>query len=220
MRKSLYVGAALVAATLTALAGTPAQADDVDVLTYGSAGGANVAVGDTVTSSLAAGTNATFASAAGGTTGVNCAASTFSSTIVTNPVAPATATEQLDAQTFSSCTPSGIIGVTSVNSVTVSNLPYAATISDADGSITIAGTDTAPIQTTVVLGSLLGTVTCVYQAASITGATSNTDNSISFVSQAFAKSSGPGTCFANGYFTATYSPISDTTQGGAAVYVN
>ncbi|MFF3143943.1 Tat pathway signal sequence domain protein, partial [Streptomyces sp. NPDC057927] len=50
---------------------------------------------------------------------------------------------------------------------------------------------------------------------------SNTDNSITFTNQAFAKSSGSSLCFSSGYFTAKYAPVSDTTQSGSpAVTVN
>ncbi|MGQ4336481.1 Tat pathway signal sequence domain protein, partial [Streptomyces hayashii] len=46
---------------------------------------------------------------------------------------------------------------------------------------------------------------------------SNADNSITFTSQHFTKTSGSSLCFANGYFTAKYAPVTDA---GAAVNVN
>ena len=54
----------------------------------------------------------------------------------------------------------------------------------------------------------------------MTGVVSNTDNSITFTNQQFDLESGSSLCFANGFFTATYAPVEDTTAGGAAVFVN
>jgi putative methionine-R-sulfoxide reductase with GAF domain len=115
------------------------------------------------------------------------------------------------------------LGVTKVNSVTVNNVPFATTLDSTTGTVTVTGTETAPIQTTLVLGTILGSVTCVYAAVggSITGTSSNTDTSIAFVNQEFAKSSGPITCPASGFFTATYAPVLDTSvEGTPAVYTN
>jgi len=114
-------------------------------------------------------------------------------------------------------------GVTKVNSVTVDNLPFGTTVDSATGAVTVSGTDAAPIQTTLSLGTILGSVTCVYRATngSISGVTSNTDNSIAFTDQAFTKSSGPITCPGSGFFTATYAPVVDTTvEGGPVVFTN
>ena len=38
--------------------------------------------------------------------------------------------------------------------------------------------------------------------------------------QQFNLTSGSGLCPGNGYFTASYAPVQDTTQGSATVYVN
>jgi hypothetical protein len=47
------------------------------------------------------------------------------------------------------------------------------------------------------------------------------DNSINFVSQQFNRTMGPGTCFANGFFTATYAPVVDIDQAGSPlVFIN
>ena len=75
-----------------------------------------------------------------------------------------------------------------------------------------------PIQTTVVLRTLLGSVSCVYQAAAgLSGTADNSDNSIKFSNQQFTRTSGSSLCPANGFWTAKYSPV---TAGGEAVYVN
>ncbi|SFG04974.1 Tat pathway signal sequence domain protein [Streptomyces mirabilis] len=204
------------AAALSVSAIAPASADDTPVLT---AGGAAVATGDVLTASLASGTAATLYSSATGTSGVSCAASTFTASVSDNPTAPGTATESLSAHTFGSCT-SNVIGVLGVTSVTVNNLPYTTTVAS-DGTVTVTPAAGSTIQTTVVLRTLLGSINCVYQAPSLTGTASNTDNSITFTNQAFAKSSGSSLCFSSGYFTAKYAPVSDTTQSGSpAVTVN
>ena len=104
-------------------------------------------------------------------------------------------------------------------SVTVNNLPYTPTVTS-DGVVTVSPASGSVLQTTVVLRTLLGTINCVYQAPSITGTSDNTDNSINFAAQAFTKTSGSSLCFANGYFTAKYAPVTDTNQGGAAVFTN
>jgi hypothetical protein len=225
MRASRTAPIAALAALALALAASPARADDpASVLTTGAAGtdGANVAVGDVLNASVAAGTTANFATAAGGSTGVKCAVSAFTATVTDNPVAPGVASESTTGHTFSSCT-ANIFGVTKVNSVTVNNLPFGTTVDSATGAVTVTGTDTAPIQTTLSLGTLLGSITCVFQATngSISGVTSNTDNSISFTDQAFTKTSGSGLCPSSGFFTATYAPVQDTSvDGSPSVFTN
>jgi hypothetical protein len=74
----------------------------------------------------------------------------------------------------------------------------------------------------VVLNTLFGSVSCVYEVNNdtLTGTASNADNSINFSSQQFNLISGSAFCFSNGYFTASYAPVQDSTQGSAAVYVN
>ncbi|MBX7549331.1 Tat pathway signal sequence domain protein [Streptomyces sp. tea 10] len=205
------------AATALALAvATPASADGA-VLTTGGAGGTAVAVGDTLTAPLASGTSATLYSSATGTSGVSCTSSQFTASVTVNPAAPGTATESVSGHTFdaSSCT-SNVLGVTGVSSITVDNLPYTATVAS-DGTLTVSPASGSTIQTTVKLKTLLGSITCVYQAAALTGKTDNSDSSITFTNQQFTKSSGSSLCFANGYFTAKYAPVTD---GGAQVYVN
>jgi hypothetical protein len=221
MRKQLYFAVAAAGAMLSTLAALPAAADTTDVLTYGSLAGTNVAVGDVVTSALASGTTANFYSSATGTSGVTCSTSSFSGTVLTNPAAPGTATESVTDQEFSDCS-SNVVGVLGVTSVTVSNLPFSTVVDDSADTITITGTDSAPVETTVVLSTLLGSATCTYEADgdTVTGAVSNTDNSITFTSQQFDLESGSSLCFSNGYFSATYSPVQDSTAGSAAVYVN
>ncbi|MPY64309.1 Tat pathway signal sequence domain protein [Streptomyces spongiae] len=218
MRTKTLLALAGTASALVLAAGvTPASAADT-VLTTGSAGGDAVAVGDELSASLASGTTANFYSSATGTSGVSCAVSTFKADVTANPAASGSATESVKQHTFSSCT-SNVVGVLGVTSVTVNNLPYTSTVSS-DGAVTVTPAAGSVIQTTVVLRTLLGSINCVYQAPSISGTSSNTDNSINFTSQAFTKTSGSSLCFSTGYFTAKYAPVTDTTQGGATVFVN
>ncbi|MFD3380382.1 Tat pathway signal sequence domain protein [Streptomyces sp. NPDC058697] len=218
-RTSLALAAAVTALALSAAG--PASAADGSVLTTGGAGGTAVAAGAVLNSSLAAGTSATLYSSSTGTSGLSCTSSKFVATVVDNPTAPGTATESVTEHTFdsSSCT-SNVIGVLGVTSIKVDNLPYTSAVGS-DGSVTITPADGSSIQTTVVLRTLLGSITCVYRAPSLSGTADNADNSISFSKQQFTKFSGSSLCFSNGFFTAKYAPVTDTTQTGSpAVFVN
>ncbi|MDW4906303.1 Tat pathway signal sequence domain protein [Streptomyces sp. ADMS] len=214
-RSALALAAAVAGLSVAAV--TPASAADT-VLTVNSAAGDAVAVGDVLSASLATGTAATLYSSATGTSGVSCAASTFTAEVTDNPAAPGIATETVTAHTFGSCT-SNVLGVLGVTSVTVNNLPYTTAVSS-DGAVTVTPAEGSTIQTTVVLRTLLGSINCVYQAPSLSGTAGEADNSINFTAQAFTKSSGSSLCFSSGYFTAKYAPVQDVTQGDATVFVN
>ncbi|MFE5628218.1 Tat pathway signal sequence domain protein [Streptomyces sp. NPDC056543] len=188
------------------------------VLTTGSASGPSVAVGDVLAASLASGSTAKIATTSGGSTGITCNSSAFSATVTSNPAAPGTATETLTSHTLSTCT-TNILGATGVQSITVNNLPYTTAVTSG-GTLTVTAGSTGPIQTTLKINTILGVTTCVYRATSLTATPSNTDNSLSFSNQQFTKATGPGTCPANGYFTAKYGPVQDSTQAGAPVFVN
>ncbi|MGW3015913.1 Tat pathway signal sequence domain protein [Streptomyces longwoodensis] len=214
MRARSFLAVAGTVAALSIPAITPASAAG-NVLTTGSAGGTAVAAGDVVTAPLASGTSATLYSSATGTSGVVCGTSQFTAAVNTNPAAPGTATESVTAHTFGNCT-SNVTGVLGVNSITVNNLPYQSTVAS-NGTVTVAAASGSTIQTTVVLRTLLGTVTCVYRVPGLTGTASNADNSITFSNQQFTKVSGSSLCFANGFFTAKYAPVTDN---GVKVFVN
>ncbi|WP_327673842.1 Tat pathway signal sequence domain protein [Kitasatospora sp. NBC_00458] len=222
IRRTLGTAALAAAAVLAAGTVTPAQAAGPAVLTHTAPGGPNVAVGDVLTANLVAGGFATFYSSATGTSGIKCATSSFSATVTGNPAAPGVATEQLNSHIFGSCT-ANVVGVTSVQSITVNNLPYTNSVSDAAGNpVSLSPTAAGPLQTTVVLKTILGTITCVYRApGSIAGTTSNVGQTIGFASQAFPKVSGPSTCFPTGYFSATYGPVTDSSvPGNPHIYIN
>jgi hypothetical protein len=217
MRTRTLVTLVGAVAALSVPAAVPASAADTAVLTTGSAGGTAVAVGDVLSAPLASGTNATLYSSATGTSGVVCSSSTFTASVTDNPAAPGTATESVSGQSFdsSSCT-SNVVGVTGVSSITVDNLPYTTTVTS-DGALTVTPASGSTIQTTVKLRTLLGSITCVYQAPSLTGTASNDDSSIAFTDQEFTKVSGSSLCFSSGFFSAEYGPVTDN---GATVYVN
>ncbi|MDQ1049448.1 Tat pathway signal sequence domain protein [Streptomyces sp. V4I2] len=212
-RSLLTLTAAVAALILPAV--SPASAADGTVLTTGGLGGTAVAVGDVLTAPLATGTTATLYSSATGTSGISCASSQFTATVTDNPAAPGAATESLDAHTFGGCT-ANVVGVLGVTSITVNNLPYTTTVTS-DGTVTVTPASGSVIQTTVVLRTLLGSINCVYQAPSLVGTADNADNSINFTGQEFTRTSGSSLCFANGYFTAKYAPV---TAGDAPVFVN
>ncbi|MFE1802072.1 MULTISPECIES: Tat pathway signal sequence domain protein [unclassified Streptomyces] len=218
-RTSLALAAAVTALALSAAG--PASAADGSVLTTGGAGGTAVATGDVLSASLATGTNATLYSSATGTSGISCSSSAFVATVVDNPAAPGTATESVTSHTFDSAScSSNVIGVLGVTSIKVDNLPYTTAVTSG-GSLTITPAAGSSIQTTAVLRTLLGSITCVYRAPSLSGTANNADNSISFTNQQFTKFSGSSLCFSNGFFTAKYAPVTDTTQSGSpTVYVN
>ncbi|MFG2911313.1 Tat pathway signal sequence domain protein [Kitasatospora sp. NPDC048298] len=213
--------AALASLALTGAAVAPAQAAGA-VLTTGSPSGPAVAVGDVLTANLVSGTYATFYNSATGTTGVKCAASSFSATVTSNPAAPGSAVERLDTQSFGSCT-SNVIGVTGVKSISVTNLPFTNTVSDAPGNpVKLTPGAAGVMGTTVVLNTILGSISCNYQnSTGINGTTSNTGNTIGFSGQPFALVSGPSLCFSTGFFSATYGQVIDITAPGQPVlFVN
>jgi hypothetical protein len=233
MRKHLFVVAAAAAAALLSTA--PAMAASSPVLTTGSVGGTPVAVNDALSASIGSGTKATVETTSGGSTGITCTVAAFNATAKTNPTAPGTATESVTALSISTCT-SNITGVTKVNSVSLQNEPYSATVTDNNpnnglATVTITGTSSAPIQSTVSLQTVLGAVSCVYQANndSLTGTASNAAttadqeiaNSITLTNQQFNLTSGPGVCPKNGFLSVVVGPVKDTTQSGSpTVFVN
>ncbi|MGW4897952.1 Tat pathway signal sequence domain protein [Kitasatospora sp. NPDC004240] len=212
---TLAVGAVPASASPGAAAGTP-------VLTTGGAGGPAVAVGDVLVAPLAAGTRATFYSAATGSTGVTCGTSQFTARVLDNPAAPGTATESLTGQTFGGCT-ANVTGVTSVRSLTVGNLAYNVSVSDAAGyPVVLTAGSVGPIQASAVLNTWFGTITCTFQlSGAFAGSVDNTAHTLAFRNAHFVKSGGSGLCPGEGYFSATYGPLVDTSQAGSpVVHVN
>ncbi|GAA3011044.1 hypothetical protein GCM10020229_23250 [Kitasatospora albolonga] len=82
----------------------------------------------------------------------------------------------------------------------------------------MAGGSAGPIQATAVLNSWFGTLTCTYQlSGAFTGSADNTAHSLSFRNEYFVKSGGSGLCPGEGYFSASYGPVADSSQAGSPV---
>jgi hypothetical protein len=208
--RSLLATTGLLAAATLLTVGTASATGSV--LTYGSPGGTAVATGDVITASS---DQVTISTTSGGSTGVTCDQSSFSAAVTSNPAAPGTATENLNALSFGSCT-SNILGVTGVQSITPNGLPLVTTVTSA-GDVTVQG----PLSTTAVLSTVLGSATCVYTASSMSGTADNSTNSITFTNQPYTLSSGASLCPTNGYLTATYTPGDDSSvSGDPGVFVN
>lgn len=218
MRKYLGLGAAAALGLVTAFTAVPAaNADSVAVLTTGSAGGANVTVGDTLQAGLSSGTTSSFLDANG--KGVTCTAANFAASVTDNPAAPGVASESITALGFSGCT-SNISGVKSVKSITIDSLPYSATVDDSTDSITIS----SPVHATISLGLVIGSATCKYSGPStgVAGSVSLTDGSLSFVNQTFTRDTGSWAgCPSPESFNADFGPVLDTSVAGSpSVFLN
>lgn len=218
MHKRLLSAAVVAAgAVLLAASAMPASAAGSPVLTLGSVGGTGAATGDALSASLASGTDAFIATTSGGSTGISCPTATLSATVGQNPDSSGNADESVTGLTTTGCT-SNISGVTGVNSVTLNNLPYAATVSPG-GTVTVSAGSSGTIQATASLETVIGSITCIYTSTGLTGAAHNTGNSLAFSNQEFTLSSGPAVCPMNGFLSATLEPVTDTTQGSQDVFV-
>ena len=217
MRKYIGLGAVAALGLVTAFTASPASADSVDVLTTGSVGGANVAVGDVLQAGLSGTGTATFLDSSG--KGVTCTSATFTASVTDNPAAPGVATESVTALTFSGCK-SNISGVTSVKSITIDNLPYAGTVDDSTDTINISGS----VHATISLGLVIGSATCKYTGptSGVSGAVSTTDGSLAFSNQVFNRDTGSWAgCPSPENFTATFGPVVDTSVAGSpSVFLN
>lgn len=210
MRRYGFAVVAAAMALFVALMPGAASASTV-VLTYGSPGGAAVAVGDTFT---AAGTITLYTSATG-STGIRCTISiTFR--VTSNPTAPGTATLEVTGVAITDCT-SNLSGVSSVRSVVFDHLPYPASIGSS-GTLTVTAGSAGPVQLTVMLNTLLGSVTCAYQrGAGLAGLMSNIDDSITISNNQFGLVVGPAMCPGILYLTIHAGPVAGP---GGYVYVN
>ncbi|MFC8720187.1 Tat pathway signal sequence domain protein [Kitasatospora sp. NPDC057198] len=220
MRNRTFAGVAALATAgaLLALPAVPADAaGTTPVLTIAGTGAA-VGVGDSLSANLVSGTLATMYNP-GTTTGVKCTASTIGGSVSSNPLATgsATASGPVGTLTFSGCT-SNVVGVSGVNSLTMSNLPYTLSISDSAGfPVTLSGS----IQAVVNLKTLAGNALCTYSSTggALNGNATNSPAQITMANQGFTKLTGPSICFAAISFSAAYGPVTDTTLGGT-VFVN
>jgi hypothetical protein len=213
--------AALATATIAVLPATSASAASVHVLTTKKAGGPAVAARAVLKAGLAPHTSAVFKNSLGK---VTCMRSTVTEKVIANPAKtarPATASESMTAVTFSSCK-INVSGVT-FKSLTVANLPYNVTVSDAKGNpVKISGRSKAkPLMLAATVKFGAATISCSVKAASIAGTWSNKGNVIVIVTRNFKKASGGSLCPTSGTLAATYGPVKDTSvKGSPAVFVN
>jgi hypothetical protein len=215
MRRHWHRVVAPLAAAVLAAVATGSEASAVtDVLTVGSVGGPNVAVGDTLSAS---GTSSLCSTADG--TCFRCS-TTFSGTVSTNPPAPGTAEGTVDSIALSGCTTT-IAGCTLL-CVTLSNLPYLWSVGST-GTVTVSPGSSGAIRIafTIVCSGL--SFTCAYRvhdpSGNVVGGFFNSDSTIRFTNVQFDKVSGPNVCFASGLFNAKLK-VNDHAQGDQPVFVN
>jgi len=218
MRRYLSIAAVVATALIAILPATSADAASGHVLTTGKVGGPVVKPGAVLKASLAKGSAAVFNTSLGKLT---CTKSAVTSKVTSNPATPGIAKESLTAQTFGKCT-INVSGV-AVGSVTVANLPFNVTVSDAKGHpVKVSERSKAkPLLTsfTVSVGTL--SVSCSFKTTAISGSTSNKGNITVFVKQTFKLAAGGSFCPASGVFSATYGPLRDASiKGSPAVFVN
>jgi hypothetical protein len=216
IRKLTYLAAAAaVALTAAVAASAPASAATSDVLTVSSVGGANVNVGDVLTAPLS---SPGVFTVTGGS--ISCPTGSFTASVTGNPAAgTGNATESVTGLTFtaSTCTDT-IPGTSGVSSVGLAS-PATGTVSDTAGTLTLTS-----LNVKVVLKTLLGTLTCNYGTSGsvtvVVGTLSNTGNKLVFVSATVNLITGSSLCPSTGKFSATFSPITDTTQAAKPVFLN
>jgi len=223
-RRLAVLGVAAVSASALVVSASPAFAASGDVLSVGAANpsGTNVAVGDTLTGSLASGTTNSFTFTSGGkTVTIVCNAASMSATDSTNPTAPGTANLSIGTLTFTSCTLTGISGVT-VSSVKLNGAASAnVTSSPKDFNVTA-------LDERVALNNGLGTINCDYGTTTahspIVGTITNPPTgTIAFTNQTVWLLSGTSVCGApgsTGLFNMTLGSVVDASQGNGLLFAN
>lgn len=243
MRKPAYVlgtlaaGLLAVAATVptaaAAVASTGAAASAgstplsssaaVPTLTVNSPSGPAVNPGDVLNSSLTTGTVLSLTTASGGGVGLFCKQSSWQATNLSNPPVGGAALSRITLMTIASCTDNNP-GVASVSGVAVTNLPDMLQVIGAGSFPVQILPSGAPLQIVATLVLSTGATTvCTYQSnPPINGNTGLGAVPWSFTNQTFALTGGPlPFCGATtDYFSASYSPVTDLTQGGGNVFVN
>ena len=173
-----------------------------NVLTLGK-GGAAVSVGSVIRGNLESGTQATFY-VPGSTTGVTCRTATTYSRVTANPAAPGTASESLFAQDFSHCS-TNIPGI-KLQSIAITGLPYAVTVSDTAGDPVVISN----ASTTTTFSTPAGAIPCSYTDPSVDGNASNIGSKITFTNQEFVLTpTSSSACPPAADFSATFGPQKD-----------
>jgi hypothetical protein len=225
MRKALFL-AATVAATAMVVSAVPAvasastaakSATTSDVLTTGSVGGADVAVGNYLTANLKQNTSLVFAISIDGiSVTLSCTAASIAFKTKANPAAPGTATLTVNKQkaNIADCTvtasTSGLID--SATALTFTS-PHRTTISDASGHpVAIAGPEAS-----FTFSTIIGSVTCTYTTTTLTGTDVNKGSDIEFSNQPWSTlvTGSNSNCPTSGVtFSATYGPLKDQAVTG------
>ncbi len=224
-RSLAALGVIGVSTAAVVLSTSPAFATSSDVLSAGAANtaGTNVATTDTLSGSLASGTTNSFSFTSGGkTVTIVCSAASMAAKATSNPTSPGTAGLSISTLTFTSCTISGLSGVT-VSSVQLNGAATAnVTSSPKDFNVTA-------LDERVALNNGLGLVYCDYgntaTESAIVGTILNpgSGGTITFSNQTVHLLSGTSVCGASGstgVFNMTLSSIVDTTQSSKLVYDN
>jgi len=224
-RRLAVLGVAAVSASAVVLSTSPAFASSGDVLSVGAANpsGTNVATTDTLSGSLASGTSNSFSFTSGGkTVTIVCKAASMAAKATSNPTSPGTAGLTISTLTFTSCTITGLSGVT-VSSVQLNGAATAnVTSSPKDFNVTA-------LDEKVALNNGLGVIYCDYgntaTQSPIVGTVLNpgSGGTITFLNQTVHLLSGTSVCGASGstgVFNMTLSSIVDTTQSNGLVYDN
>lgn len=206
MRKHIIISATMVIATAAVVAAASyASASTTDVLTRGSVGGANVAVGNSIGTHLASGSDATFYTTKTGTDGGICAAGTGTGKVTTNPAVGGTATVSVSSLAFSNC--SNDLGFMNVQ------------ISIASFALNVSSTGISVPSLSAKMTAVFGhpdpiPVTCSYTTAA-TGTNLFSNQKLSLTST--SSSLCPSVLF----FTAEFGSFNDTSVSGSpAVFLN
>jgi hypothetical protein len=207
MKKSLIPAIAAIggAAAIAISMATSASASTTDVLTYGSAG-SNVSSGAALSSSLAAGTDATFYTTTTGTTGQSCGTGTTSTQVTANPAAGGTATLSAESVRFTSCsnTYNDLITTATFDVNTISIGTSGSSTSDATASVTYSiPRDLNGAQTCDYAGSVSGTNSFSNQEFTLTGG---------YIAGSLAENDSA--CATTLYFTAAFGATEDTSVSG------
>jgi hypothetical protein len=229
MRSLRYSLPAVLACALAAVGMTgSARAATVaatPVLSLSALGGPAATPGDQLASSLTPGTTLSLTTVASGGVGLFCQQSVWSGQLLANPSLPGPAVIRvMPPLTIASCTDNSPT-VTGVTGVAVSGLPDMLQVTGTGSFPLQLLPGASPLQIAVTLTTTTApSVVCTFQSPGpLLGNTALGSTPWRFVNQPFKLISGPlpacGTA-PTGFLTAAYSPVIDTTAGGANVFVN
>jgi hypothetical protein len=200
-----------------ALAASAHAAANKPVLRVGKTTGAPVKKGAKLSAGLAKGQKVNLSI---GSFAATCSKSSFAAKVVKNPTSKGTASLSITKETLGGCSlPASLKALATLKSITSVDTPYLGTITS-KGKVTIGESKKSkPIGFAAVITVSGTNYTCVFTAASNTGKTSNTGNTVSFSKQKLTLNTTmtppkdlstckfPGT---SSVFSAKYGPVRDT----------